>query len=87
MPARDNIKKAVKFGVRSAASMLAFGAVMTTHGLTISDTLLGGIDNMANAMSPSIVKGTPLKDLAFKATKGGLDQLIKLSKWVKNKAK
>ena len=87
MPARANIKKAAKLGIRSAASILEFGTVIAKHGLTISETLLGGVNNMANSMSPSIGKGTPLKDLAFRATKGGLDQLIKLSKWVKNKTK
>lgn len=85
MPARDTLKKAAKWGVRSAANILEFSAVMAKHGLTISDTLLGGVNNMANAMSPSIVKGTPIKDLAFKAAKGGLDRIIKLSKWAKSK--
>ena len=85
MPARDTLKKAAKLGVRSAANILEFSAVMAKHGLTITDTLLGGVYNMANAMSPSIVKGTPIKDLAFKAAKGGLDRIIKLSKWAKSK--
>ena len=55
MPARDTLNKAAKLGVRSAANILEFSAVMAKHGLTISDTLLGGVNNMANAMSPSIV--------------------------------
>ena len=87
MPVGNMLKKTAKFGIRSAAHLTEFAAVMAKHGLNITDSLLGGAKNMADAMSPSLMKGTPLKDLAFKLTKGGLDKVISFSKWVRSKAR
>lgn len=81
------LKKGSKLLGKTAGSLLCVTATLAKNGLKVSDTLLGGATGMANSMASGISNKTPMKDLAFKGLGKGLDQVIKLGKWIKAKSK